>query len=305
MELTCIIIFTLDYCLRVFTVHAASALECGISLRRELKLPWLNKPIQFDLPITVVYCSQWLNLIDFLAIVPFYIEVLGGGGSGASVLRVLRLVRIFRVLKMPKLRACAEMFIQVVCDALPALSMLFVMTAMMCILFASLIVFSEGTAYSVDDQWVLEPTGKYKYGAYVRPTAFGYGEEVSPFRSIAYAFWWFFTTVTTVGYGDDYPTTALGRCVGVVTFYSGIILFTLPVTVVGGCFNNYYPQWVKDFVERAEVSYDLAQGICASGSGDSSVLAGSGDRQIEEGQLLNVPDVAAGASLTTAGKAWA
>merc|ERR1711977_810291 len=91
-----------------------------------------------------------------------------------------------------------------------------------------------------------------------RPTAIGYGDEVSPFRSIAYAFWWFFTTVTTVGYGDDYPTSTAGRCVGVATFYSGIILFTLPVTVVGGCFNKYYPDWVKDFVEKPVLDGSLS-----------------------------------------------
>ena len=57
----------------------------------------------------------------------------------------------------------------------------------------------------------------------------------------------FFTTATTVGYGDDYPTTLGGRLVGVMTFYTGIILLALPVTIVGGSFNKYYPEWLKEF----------------------------------------------------------
>lgn len=37
--------------------------------------------------------------------------------------------------------------------------------------------------------------------------------------------WWAATTVTTVGYGDTYPTTALGRGIGVALMICGIALF--------------------------------------------------------------------------------
>jgi hypothetical protein len=209
--------------------------------------PKLRLTLQFHFPVTLMYSLQWLNLIDLMAILPFYVERFGGGGTGASVLRVLRLIRVFRVLKMPKLRACAEMFIDVVTDALPALSMLFFMMSMICIFMASLILFTEGTNYSVDED-VLSTHNEY--GAYVRPTADGYGEEVTPFRSFTYAFWWFFTTATTVGYGDFYPTTVGGQLVAIMTFYSGIILLALPISVVGRCFNKYYPDWVKSFPDK-------------------------------------------------------
>ena len=36
------------------------------------------------------------------------------------------------------------------------------------------------------------------------------------------ALWWAIVTITTVGYGDFYPVTALGRCVGVVVMFSGV-----------------------------------------------------------------------------------
>merc|ERR1712176_1598791 len=77
-------------------------------------------------------------------------------------------------------------------------------------------------------------------GCYIRPTTDGYGMEKTPFRSISYAFWWFFTTATTVGYGDDYPTSTLGRCVGIFTFYVGIVLLALPVTIIGQAFDRRY-----------------------------------------------------------------
>ena len=46
----------------------------------------------------------------------------------------------------------------------------------------------------------------------------------SPISTLGDAVWWAFTTVTTVGYGDEYPITPLGRTLGVLLMISGIAL---------------------------------------------------------------------------------
>ena len=46
----------------------------------------------------------------------------------------------------------------------------------------------------------------------------------SPISTLGDAVWWAFTTVTTVGYGDEYPITPLGRTLGVLLMLSGIAL---------------------------------------------------------------------------------
>lgn len=46
----------------------------------------------------------------------------------------------------------------------------------------------------------------------------------SPIGTLGDAIWWAFTTVTTVGYGDEYPVTPLGRTLGVFLMLSGITL---------------------------------------------------------------------------------
>jgi len=49
------------------------------------------------------------------------------------------------------------------------------------------------------------------------------------FGSIEDSLWWAFVTLTTVGYGDVYPISSLGRIVAVVTMLFGITLYSLLV----------------------------------------------------------------------------
>lgn len=237
IDVACIIAFTVDYLFRILLVHTAEPKDCGIeadlseSRHKGLRLTWL-------------YFIQKMNLLDLAAIAPFYVQLLqgGGGGSGGfAVLRVLRLIRVFRVLRMKKLRSGVEMLLRVIGDSLPALSFLFFMSMLSCVLFSSCMYFAEGTSFSVDHF-----RDDYPEGLYLRPTIDGHGVEPSPFRSIPYAFWWFFQTATTVGYGDLVPTTTGGRLVGLFSFYAGMILLSLPVTILGGNFTRHYYKWTQE-----------------------------------------------------------
>jgi len=249
LEVFGITIFTVDYLLRVCTVHTAEAEECGVSPER---VPRRDHPFR-KLRMTWLYCTQWMNIIDLVAIVPFYVQTaMGGGGSGGgmSAIRVVRLARIFRVLRMRKLQTGVAMFSHVIMDSLPAMSLLAFMTMMACLFFASCITYAEGSTYSVDENWL----EKYPNGTFVRPTTDGYGNEVSPFRSIVDGFWWFFVTATTVGYGDIYPTTTAGRMIGLVTVYFGIVLLALPISVIGSAFGARYSEWEEELTRSKTLS---------------------------------------------------
>ncbi|GIV89503.1 MAG: potassium channel protein [Chloroflexus sp.] len=57
-----------------------------------------------------------------------------------------------------------------------------------------------------------------------------------PIASFADAIWWALTTVTTVGYGDTYPVTVLGRGVAVFLMLAGISLFGLLTANIAALF---------------------------------------------------------------------
>eukprot|EP00913_Durusdinium_trenchii_P020436 g19198.t1 len=209
IEFVSIIIFTIDYILRVCTANSMSPAELGVQYVGEEG-------------------------------VPFYLEMAGLQLGSSAVIRVLRLIRIFRLLKSPKMRNCVDMIVDIVKDALPGILSVFSLTFLVCVLLASCIYFAEGTTYSVEHFQEM-----YPYGVYIRPTKLGYEMEVTPFRSIFHSFWWFFTTATTVGYGDDFPTTAMGHVIAVFTFYAGVVLVAIMLTIVGGAFQNHYPRFKR------------------------------------------------------------
>merc|ERR1719201_2045752 len=65
-------------------------------------------------------------------------------------------------------------------------------------------------------------------------------DNPSAFDNIPISLYWAVTTMTTVGYGDMFPQTYVGKCIGVLTMFCGILLLALPVIVVGGNFQEVY-----------------------------------------------------------------
>jgi len=71
------------------------------------------------------------------------------------------------------------------------------------------------------------------------------------FSSIPATMWWGIMTLTTVGYGDVYPVTVLGKLTAAVIAVVGIGLFALPAGIVGSA-----------FVELREQQKAVRQGAC-------------------------------------------
>lgn len=148
-----------------------------------------------------------LMLVDLLAILPFYLPLLLP--ADLIFLRALRLMRLARVLKLGRYSDAIRIFLQVVRMKKEQLAVAWFMLAIMLVIASSLMYYCEHT---------------------VQPAAFA---------SIPHAMWWAVITLTTVGYGDAYPLTLMGRLLAAVIAMLGIGMFAIPAGILSAGFVEY------------------------------------------------------------------
>jgi hypothetical protein len=150
------------------------------------------------------------------------------GGTGwvqTSFIRIIRLVRIVRVLKVSRYLTWFRLFGSALAKSGQPLAMLFFII-MICMIFFSSIMFTvERGEWSFEHKmWVKSDNT----------------DEPSPYQSIPDAFYWCIITMTTVGYGDVYPATPLGKVIAVAASLLGILVLAIPITVISTNFNAEY-----------------------------------------------------------------
>lgn len=124
-----------------------------------------------------------LNIIDLVAIVPFFITLPmkePTSVSSLAILRCVRLVRVFRIFKLSRYSRGLQILGHTLKASLRELGLLFFFLCVGVILFSSAVYYAE------------------------------FGSSGTKFLSIPHSFWWSIITMTTVGYGDMVPET-LGK----------------------------------------------------------------------------------------------
>jgi voltage-gated potassium channel len=146
------------------------------------------------------YLVTPLALFDLLAILPFYMPLVLP--VDLLVLRVFRLTRVFTVLKLGRFSNAWDSITYTVRTRKEELLVSAVLIFMILAVSSTVMYYIENPA------------------------------QPQKFSSIPSTMWWGVVTLSTVGYGDMYPVTPLGKLVGSLVAISGIALFALPAGII-------------------------------------------------------------------------
>jgi len=149
------------------------------------------------------FMSTPYMIIDLLAILPFYAGVFF---FDLRFLRALRLFRFFRLFKLTKYSNSLQKFVDVIRTKKEDLVIALTVTTVLLLVASSAMYFVEHDA------------------------------QPEKFSSIPATLWWGVATLTTVGYGDVYPITPLGKLLGAVIATLGVGLFALPASILASGF---------------------------------------------------------------------
>uniref|UniRef100_A0A667YMD6 Potassium voltage-gated channel subfamily V member 2 n=1 Tax=Myripristis murdjan TaxID=586833 RepID=A0A667YMD6_9TELE len=200
VETFCIAFFTMEYLLRLVSTP---------DLRR--------------------FGHSMLNAVDLIAILPLYmqmtlecfddedthrhsgdIETVAHVGKVGQVLRIMRLMRIFRILKLARHSTGLRAFGFTLRQCYQQVGCLLLFIGMGIFMFSAMVYTVEHDVYNTN------------------------------FTSIPHAWWWAAVSISTVGYGDMFPETNLGRMFAFACISFGVILNGMPISILYNKFSDYY-----------------------------------------------------------------
>ena len=146
------------------------------------------------------YVVSFMAIVDLLSILPFWLPMfLPDAMLGMRALRLVRLLRIFKLNRyFDAMKSLGDV---IVSKKRELIGSTFVVVLLMMI--SSLLM------YAVENE-----------------------AQPEVFRNAFSGLWWSAATLTTVGYGDIYPVTAIGRVLGAVIAFSGIAMLAIPTGIV-------------------------------------------------------------------------
>lgn len=206
LEVVSVVLFTIEYVLRLWTAR-------------------YRRPGQGGLAGALRFAASPAGLIDLLAILPFYLPLIG---VDLRFVRVLRIARFLRLLKLGRYIRSVSLFGKVLRERRDELLITVMMTALLLLVASILMYHIEGEAQS------------------------------DKFPNILSSLWWAVVTLTTIGYGDVVPVTGLGRLLSGLVAVMGIGLVAVPTGIVSSGF-------IEELAKRKDGGGDVspaAGGVC-------------------------------------------
>ena len=153
----------------------------------------------YSSPKTLSYMFSFYGLVDLLSILPSYLALFVPGANYWLVIRLLRVLRVFRVLKLVRYLSEANLLLRSMYASRRKIFVFFTAVLVLSVIFGSLMFFVEGPD--------------------------------NGFTSIPRSIYWTIVTITTVGYGDITPQTAVGQVIATMAMLTGYSIIAIPTGI--------------------------------------------------------------------------
>jgi len=146
------------------------------------------------------YATSFYGLVDLLAVLPTYLSLFFPGGQYLLTIRVLRLLRVFRVFKLAPYISEAQLIVAALQASRRKIIVFLFSVLNIVIIIGSFMYVVEGAE--------------------------------NGFVNIPISIYWAIVTLTTVGYGDISPQTALGQVIASLVMIIGYAIIAVPTGIV-------------------------------------------------------------------------
>lgn len=186
LDMVAVGIFSMEYCLRLYSCVEDPAYKRAVAGRMK-------------------YAKSLPAMIDFMAIIPFFLEAFLHHYFDTRFLRVFRLARL---LKLTRYSGATSTLVTVIKREWPVLSASAFVMLLLVVLTASLGYLFEHEA------------------------------QPDKFENIPQSIYWAVITLASVGYGDISPVTPMGRVMTIILALIGIGIFAIPAALLSSAFTD-------------------------------------------------------------------
>ena len=146
------------------------------------------------------YIFSFFGIVDLLSILPAYIDLFFPGAQSLMVLRAFRLLRVFRILKLGRYLKEGDTLMAALKSSMAKITVFLGAVLTIVLIMGTLMYMIEG--------------------------------DEAGFSSIPKGMYWAVVTMTTVGYGDMVPLTALGKFLASLIMVFGYGIIAVPTGIV-------------------------------------------------------------------------
>lgn len=171
------------------------------------------------------YAISGAGIIDIMSFLPYYLPLFFPAGAVA-----FRLIRVARILRLFRINAYYDSM-NVISDVLKSKSQQLLSSVF--IIFV-LMLASSLAMYSIEHD--------------AQPTIF---------KNAFSGLWWAVSTLLTVGYGDIYPITPLGKAFGILITFLGVGMVAIPTGIISAGFVEQYSRLkrISDYAREENLHF--------------------------------------------------